>query len=171
MVWHAFMLNPRDFFEDCIRYGKMDFWATGMPWQAINACINNETFEFTPSGAARQLFESTTGLAWDCLDGSAVMESKCPKCDNEVQLPWTTCNRKDSWVGSKAGEDGAGYADSSFRYYCISCQCRIDYDLLKTQKFRKDLLLLLMHNVPMPGTVLSLNGKVESSRFKPAQNS
>lgn len=35
MVWHAYTLNPRHFFEDCLRAGKMDLWYTGLPWKAI----------------------------------------------------------------------------------------------------------------------------------------
>ena len=35
MVWHAYMLNPRCFLEDCFRLGLMDFWMTGLPWALI----------------------------------------------------------------------------------------------------------------------------------------
>jgi hypothetical protein len=28
MVWHAYMLNPRTYLEDCVRLGRMDLWNT-----------------------------------------------------------------------------------------------------------------------------------------------
>lgn len=40
MVWHSFMLNPRTYLEDCLRFGIMDIWKMGMPWKAVDAVIN-----------------------------------------------------------------------------------------------------------------------------------
>ena len=60
MVWHAYLLNPRCFFEDCFRLGKMDFYATGLPWGAVDALIDPVTFEYTPSSQAQTNFETST---------------------------------------------------------------------------------------------------------------
>ena len=83
MVWHSYMLNPRSFFEDCLRYSTMDFWATGMPWTAVDASIDNSTFEYTCSDEARQLFEVKTGMPWNPLEGIDRLPTigiMCPRC-------------------------------------------------------------------------------------------
>lgn len=40
MVWHSFMLNPRTYLEDCLRFGMMGLWKTGLPWKAVDAVID-----------------------------------------------------------------------------------------------------------------------------------
>ncbi|TKA29017.1 hypothetical protein B0A50_03429 [Salinomyces thailandicus] len=48
MVWHAYMLNPRAYLEDCLRNGRMRLWHTRMPWQAAAECIDSQTFDYQP---------------------------------------------------------------------------------------------------------------------------
>ncbi|KAF3483895.1 uncharacterized protein GIQ15_03219 [Arthroderma uncinatum] len=63
MVWHAYMLNPRDVLEDCLRLGKMSFWTSGLPLDVINECIDNTTFEYTPD-----LQKDTSGTMFKARD-------------------------------------------------------------------------------------------------------
>ena len=35
MVWHSYQLNPRFFYEDCIRLNHMDLWGLPLPWKEI----------------------------------------------------------------------------------------------------------------------------------------
>ncbi len=51
-----------------------------------------------------------------------------------------------------------GFADKEFHRMCENCKVLIDHNMLRAQKFRKDLELLLLKDVPMPGTVLDING-------------
>lgn len=69
MVWHSHMLNPRAFLEDCIRYGKMHFWATEFPLAIINECLSQQNLEYgrwsagsTPIRSAKT-FEGFYGFA------------------------------------------------------------------------------------------------------------
>lgn len=164
MVWHAYQLNPRDFMEDCIRYGKNKFWRAGFPWKEVNACIDNETFEFRGSKEAIQNFESMTSHSWDSFGEDNTLQMRCPKCANTHTIPWTQWGRGDAWVPSFAspgkleGEKVAGgLADSTFS---VSVQCGIvfDHELLKTQRFRKDVIALRSRDIPMPGTILNIEG-------------
>jgi hypothetical protein len=61
MVWHAYMLNPRAYLEDCVRLGRMALWNTRMPWNAIAQCIDPSTFAFQAGAVAEGSFTRLTG--------------------------------------------------------------------------------------------------------------
>ena len=61
MVWHAYMLNPRAYLEDCIRSGRRNLWNTRFPWSAITQCIDSYTFVFRPGAEAEANFVRLTG--------------------------------------------------------------------------------------------------------------
>ena len=165
MVWHAYQLNPRDFLEDCLRYGKMRFWRTGLPWKVINSCIDNDTFEFNPPTEAVQYFERRTKHSFNSLQDPYLVRIQCPMCNEDHSFPWTTWNSKAAWTIEKVGRNeilkgetsGSGFADKNF--LCRApCGFLFDHEQLKTQKFLKDIQLLRFKDVPMPGTLLSLDG-------------
>ena len=165
MVWHAHQLNPRNYLEDCLRYGKMQFWRTGLPWAAIDSCINNITFEFQVGADARQNFESGTGCSWHSLDDELRGRLDCPLCSKRHTFLWTGWNTKAAWKYQKQngkrfrGEDSArGFADKNLH---VKCQCGliIDHNLQKIKKFREDIYALRDRDIPMPGTLLSQDGK------------
>ena len=157
MVWHSYMLNPRDFLEDCLRHRKMNFWREGLPWVAINGCIDNETFEYVVSDEARHSFEFQTGYAWDSLHDPPNLSLDCPGCNRSLSVPWTTCTAGLAWI-DRSGVIGHGFAERQFEARCTSCNISIDHDLLRAQKFRKDVQRLLLKDIPMPGTVLTMDG-------------
>lgn len=157
MVWHTFMLNPRNYFEDCIRFGKLRLWTTGFPWDAINACIDNETFEYSPSAEARQNFESKTRHAWDNLHDSPSISVACPGCRKMIICPWTTCD-SGPWMFRDTGDSGSGFADKAFEAQCTQCTFKTNHDVQRAMKFRKDVRLLKLHDYPMPGTFLDKHG-------------
>ena len=162
MVWHSYMLNPRRFLEDCIRNGRMAFWQTGLPWVAVDASIDNESFAYTCSKEARHHFETETGLSWENTNQSPAIQPKCPKCYKEVNLAWTSCTSGTHWKTETPGESGSGYADKDFQEPCSSCSLVLDHEVLRSQKFRADVKALLMDDVPMPGTVLNIEGERSS---------
>lgn len=157
MVWHSYMLNPRNFLEDCIRNLKMDFWRAGLPWIAINSCIDNQSLEYSGTQNARQLFEKTTGFAWNSLDDSPNAIIDCPKCGQRLSVPWTTCGEYPSWE-DQGDESGSGFADKMFALLCVHCKITIDHEKLRGAKFRKNLNELLKNDCPMPGTILGVDG-------------
>ncbi|KAI9821079.1 MAG: hypothetical protein M1827_003813 [Pycnora praestabilis] len=171
MVWHAYMLNPRSFLEDCMRTGRMDFRETGMPWDLVDECIDNTTFEFSPNQTTRNIFESKTGRAWNNLDDSPAKGLCCFNCQTKFTVPWTTCGtaesqRIDANSGNMFKNSAYGYADKDFRFVCPSCRCEYTHDILRVQKFKRDLQLLLRSDIPMPGTFLSLQGRPEDATSK-----
>lgn len=147
----------------------MDAWRTGLPWAAINSCIDNESFDYDAGPEAKQLFESWTQHCWDSLQDPQFVEIKCPKCDSIHEVPWTRWDNQPAWRknsnGDYSGEhDATGYADKSF---AISCRCSkpfgglcvTTHGVLRAQKFRRDCEALKHHDISMQGTCLDNNGK------------
>jgi hypothetical protein len=103
MVWHTFMLNPRDYYQDCVRYGFRDIWATGLPWAAINEAID-EDFTYDIPEAGKLQFASSTGRLWDNAEEGLSRFVDCPRCDQQNEVPWTTSmnNASVEYVGTKS---------------------------------------------------------------------
>lgn len=96
------MLNPRNYLEDCIRFGLKDLWMTGLPWPTVNAAIDS-SFNYTVPEEAKTRFATRTGHQWSNEEDSLTKKLSCPRCSQELNIPWTTCcqNEKTSaeeWV-------------------------------------------------------------------------
>jgi len=95
MVFHTHMLNPRAFLEDCMRYGARDFWATGMPWEQVDAAINTE-FGYVVRDDSKAAWIALTGRAWDNIEEPPAKKLKCPACSTVIDIPWTTCGLEEN---------------------------------------------------------------------------
>lgn len=156
MVWHAHMLNPRDYLEDCIRTGRKDLWTTGMPWKLVSEAIDT-SFDYTVSEDCTAAWRAATGRSWDNTDDPLTKSLRCPACSEPHEIPWTTCSLPaDSKDVRKGLPDlvGSGYGDGDFSFICFRCSTTINRDYLEVAKFVKDVKALLAGNHPMPGTVL-----------------
>ncbi|KAF2239651.1 hypothetical protein EV356DRAFT_513939 [Viridothelium virens] len=156
MVWHAHLLNPRCFFEDCLRHGRLDFYAAYFPWQIINSSIDNKTLEYDPKAVTKEKFERDTGLRWDNLDEGSETSIRCPNCNTIVRVPYTRA----SGYASKTDYfyTGTGLADEDFKQPCPSCGICLSHAYARVQKFRRDMQLLLKDDIPLPGTCTGTNG-------------
>lgn len=160
MVWHAYQLSPRTFLEDCLHNGIVDFWKAGLPWEAIDACLNSATLDFTGSEEAKGYFEQNTGCKWDLLDDPASATVQSPRCNCCLESPWTSLDRETLWNTKNTFHStttGTGFADQGFRLAC-NCGLWITHDALRTHRFREDLLALRDKGRPMNGTILDANG-------------
>ncbi|KAL1983396.1 hypothetical protein VTN96DRAFT_10378 [Rasamsonia emersonii] len=164
MVWHAYMLNPRSFLEDCIRNAKMTFWAAGLPWDVLDQCIDNQSFEYRPGDAAKTSFETRVGRSWDNLDDLPEKLLDCPRCQKSFTVPWTSGEMSSDL--DKAFESATGYADKNLQCSCPHCSYFVDHQRLRVAKFRKDLEALIQADRPMPGTLYNVKGIPESSTAK-----
>ncbi|KAK8064018.1 hypothetical protein PG996_008670 [Apiospora saccharicola] len=159
MVWHAHMLNPRDYLEDCMRTGLKDLWNAGMPWNLVNEAIDT-SFNYKPSDDSIEAWESLTGRRWNNVDDSITKALKCPSCNTVHEIPWTTCGMAEDSKSPDLDLKGEGYGDGLFAYTCHSCGTRMTREYLELAKFVKDTQLLLAQSQPMPGTFLDYkNGK------------
>lgn len=167
MVWHSHFLNPRNFLEDCIRYGKMSTWKTGFPWEAIDRCISNATLDYTVSEEAQQLFETKLKFKWNNLEDQRSKEVECAYCKKVNAVPWTEAQFGETV--ENAFRFGNGYADNSFEVKCSRCEHIIDHGRLKVAKFRNDLQATLNQKVPMPGSFTNLAGVPEGPIHRAAE--
>ncbi|KAH7403060.1 hypothetical protein BKA64DRAFT_668255 [Cadophora sp. MPI-SDFR-AT-0126] len=154
MVWHSFMLNPRSYLEDCIRFGLKDLWATGMPWSAVNAAIDVR-FSYSPSEEARRSF-AVTGHEWDNRMDSMTKIVNCPRCSQALEVPWTTCCSTEKASPHELEEmSGYGYGDRNFTHTCQKCGAIINHEFLYVAKFKGDVENITLKDWPLGGTILS----------------
>ncbi|RKU48439.1 hypothetical protein DL546_000488 [Coniochaeta pulveracea] len=154
MVWHAHMLNPRAYLEDCMLAGLRALWHTGMPWVAVNTAIDNK-FNYIVSDDVKADWVARTDHSWDNQDDSMIKSITCPLCEVPVEIPWTTSglNEHDT-PGREPGLVGTGYGDGNFMFMCPGCDVILDKKVLSVGKFVKDTEALMGKGRPMPGTVL-----------------
>ena len=160
MVWHAHLLNPRDFLEDCLRYDRIRLWKMGLPLATFNRCIDNETFEYCTDSSAPSQFQSGIGLPWNSLDDNQQAMIRCPNCARPMHVPWTTSITASAWREPFFGEYGRGLTDPSFETTCCGCQFVITHETLRVHKFQIDCRSLIEKNLPMPGTILNSKGTI-----------
>ncbi|KAK5634944.1 hypothetical protein RRF57_010656 [Xylaria bambusicola] len=179
MVWHAHMLNPQAYYEDCLRNGFREMWHAGMPWQLVNDAIDTN-FNYTASSDCMVTWEKITGRKWDNVNDSFTKTlPPCPKCRTKNTVSWSTCGMSE---GSRNGSPstslvgGTGYGDRDFIITCSSCRMVLGRDYLEVFKFTTDVEALIQHKRPMPGTILGLRtgmtkqlppSGTEKSRFQP----
>ncbi|OBT97940.1 hypothetical protein VE01_04050 [Pseudogymnoascus verrucosus] len=158
MVWHSFMLNPRNYLEDCMRFGLRDTWYAGMPWKAVNDSIN-DSFYYEVTDAAKAKWISSTSRPWSNLDESSVKSLKCPRCSTLQSIPWTTASMEESarhnWDMKYVGH---GYAEGDLLATCPVCNLNITHDILRVTKFKRDAEDLLRSDYPMGGTIVPGKG-------------
>lgn len=155
MVWHVYMLNPRDFLEDSIKFQCLWFWSAGFPWKAINECIN-ETLDYVVAEKAIGRFEAQCGRKWVNEADQDFKILKCPCCDSILKIPWTTT--KGPGDLTHPFQDGRGFADTDLTYHCDYCSYVITRDVLRLAKFRKDVIRLYKEDIAMPGSLLPPDG-------------
>lgn len=160
MVWHAYLLNPRDFLHDCIRFQWIALWNTGFPLRLVSSCIDDETFIYCPSDKAPDSFLAATGLPWNSLTDKQQLILRCPNCNQPMHVPWTTATDAGSWrTADGGGENGKGYTDPLFETVCSGCHVPSNHDSFKVQKFKTDAKMLIEKTTPLPGTVLNMKGE------------
>ena len=162
LVWHTHMLNPRNYLEDCLRFGHGSLWAAGLPWLIVNHAINDR-FEYTVSEATVANWTQKTGKAWANENDAMVKVTKCPACTYSHELPWTTSGQAEDSKGvRRPGIVGEGFGDGRLNWQCTICNITINHDVLRLAKFQRDVRNLINNDWPMPGTVIhSQTGLIE----------
>lgn len=144
MVWHAFILNPKAFFDNCARNKIMDFGYFPFPLMRAVSAIDPYLFEYAPSVDERRLFADMVSAYQEDLvldyhvTLATVLETNlrvyCPVCHQYISnVKYTTA-------------DGDGFADKDFRIYGLDkCPCAIDmqiyftsHETLRTLQLRAD---------------------------------
>jgi hypothetical protein len=156
MVLHSYMLNPRDFLQDCLRRGSLSLWKAGFPWAVVEENVDAVTFSYTAPPAAVTVFETACGIKWD-LVASEVAEVRCPFCSVAQSVPWVELYSGENDHSEK------GNTKMPFRAPCSACGQTMSQATLILARLRKDLLALKDDGTPVPGTLLARNGRALSS--------
>lgn len=155
MVWHAYMLNPRIYLEDCLRFNKHQLWQTQFPWDKIYEAIDSETFEYH----AETQDSTQLGMPWNLLEDGSLKEVVCPECTNVCKLPWTLPPKSFSPEALEAYlADDKGYSGAKFLTACESCNLLLTHEKLRVGKFINDADLLIKDRIPLAGTALNIWG-------------
>uniref|UniRef100_A0A060TB63 ARAD1B05786p n=1 Tax=Blastobotrys adeninivorans TaxID=409370 RepID=A0A060TB63_BLAAD len=161
MVWHAYMLNPRTYLEDCMRFGLGSLWTSDMPWgllnEALTAQYDNKSgmlYGYDPGNHAKANFEKSTGLSWDPLsNGPPYKDLVCPACGTKNPCPWLSIVE----VGKGVATIGTrSYSANNLIYPCSKCGYNFTHDKLRLRQFLVDLNDNRTRYIPMPGTLLDL---------------
>jgi hypothetical protein len=158
MVWHAYMLNPRIYLEDSVRYTKQTLWRTSFPWKTIYEAIDNKTFDYNPG--YEKHFEQSTGRLWHPVQDDRLATVECPKCQKQLEIEWT---KPPSTPGAATLENylvnDSGFAGSEFGHCCRHCNLVITHERLRVAKFCDDAHALIHDKRPFAGTVLNAWGE------------
>ncbi|KAF8076930.1 hypothetical protein FPV67DRAFT_1407179 [Lyophyllum atratum] len=135
MVWHAYMLNPGWYAEDCTRLPTLKNLAqAGHLFTSYLSSGAQEILAFESTKTREDFWRSRTRRPFDALEDAHMNRTKtikCPKCRKALQIPYLN-----SW--------GTGYLQQDFRFDCSSCSgpmpTAITLDTLGIRKFADDLV-------------------------------
>ncbi|GBE89582.1 hypothetical protein SCP_1602450 [Sparassis crispa] len=149
MVWHAYLLNPGWYAEDCLRLPIMKTLG-GLGDRYIHAVVEmGDLAQYQPSSERIASWQEQTGTPWDPLEAAAQMKHRtirCPKCLTSANAPYLTA-------------DGTGYAQHKFALACAHCGCAVTLEKLAVRKFMRDL------TEPYQGPELAFGGYFAGTLF------
>ncbi|PYH63319.1 uncharacterized protein BO88DRAFT_447777 [Aspergillus vadensis CBS 113365] len=118
IIWHAYMLQPVIYEDDCSRLDVPHMRRVLFPWKEVVNAIDIRTIEYCIPSAARDFFEKTSGQSADLLEELCykahplVYDMNCPYCHTTRNLPIIpTAQTEDINQGLELGCD-CGYAPS-----------------------------------------------------------
>ncbi|KAG8971606.1 hypothetical protein FRC05_010952 [Tulasnella sp. 425] len=138
MVWHTYMLNPRTYYEDCLRKlpGLLKIGSvarlspSSFPLMQLAGSVDQETLlPHPPSGSRVAAFTSLTGQSFEPPTNTTSEETVtvfCPSCSQPILIPWITYK-------------GDGYAQRGFTCACSHCQFEFNRETLGVRKFFEDM--------------------------------
>lgn len=151
IVWHSFMLNPKTFYDICMRNKFIQFANFPFPLFELNKAIDNVSFEYAPKAGQQKAYESIlarfTSDENDLIyhiDNFSMYQHlvtvHCPQCHCPlVKTPWTN-------------DENTGFGDEGFRANITTpCACLkqtyVTHDTLRKRQMFAD----YKSDLPMPG--------------------
>ncbi|KAF8638227.1 hypothetical protein AX16_010537, partial [Volvariella volvacea WC 439] len=155
MVWHAYLLNPRWYAEDCERNLRLRELRSGFGPQLISIVLENgrEVFQEPPNYDRLRNWTSRTGLAWEALSCGEQLLKKhilCPQCRRQVTVDLTN-------------QEGTGYIQQ-FSAVCVSQICNgfgITKETLGVRRLATD---LASQSSSLAGAIYYADGGRQQSR-------
>ncbi|OBZ74115.1 hypothetical protein A0H81_06465 [Grifola frondosa] len=130
MVWHAYMLNPGWYAEDCERLPVMRSLHR-LNDRFVYAIIEmGDISQYRPSTERQKSWFTQTGTPFDPFEAAAQMTYRhvqCPSCESKFLVEYLN-------------ETASGYAQSKFSAVCEGCKFEITKQNLGLAKFVADLV-------------------------------
>ncbi|EIW76428.1 hypothetical protein CONPUDRAFT_168971 [Coniophora puteana RWD-64-598 SS2] len=159
MVWHAYLLNPIWYAEDCERVSLL------RQVKLLNMfVVGSINYGGVPDFRVREsrisAWQKQTGIPFDPFESMAALQHRklhCPKCGTRVYVPFINDN-------------GTGYAQRKFSALCPvqTCRMKITRDSLAVAKFVSD--LTQPGRTYMAGTLYTPYGKPNYERATAIKN-
>ncbi|KAK6457494.1 uncharacterized protein RJT20DRAFT_114352 [Scheffersomyces xylosifermentans] len=162
MVWHAFLLNPSSFYDNCVRNDILSFATFPLPLKKISESINDVTFEYSPSkelidgylDVIRPISNEPNDSMYDFESFSmfeGLVSIACPICKEFMvkDVPYTNDTK-------------TGFADESFAQLKNCKDCKCDFaELITHEELRKRQLYSdVKKAVPMAGLYVYFSGRI-----------
>ncbi|KAH9832601.1 uncharacterized protein C8Q71DRAFT_777258 [Rhodofomes roseus] len=150
MVWHAFMLNPAWYAEDCLRLPALQTLRDLNDRLLPAVIIMGDPAKYQPSEERKQTWLADTGTPFDPIESLKYLPHHnvtCPRCESPNAAPYLTA-------------EGTGYAQQGFKLTCSRCSLVIDKPALAMDKLAQDLVedhndLDAKMDAYLPGTLRS----------------
>ncbi|KAG8971556.1 hypothetical protein FRC05_010966 [Tulasnella sp. 425] len=130
MVWHTYMLNPRTYYEDCLRKLPGLLRIGSFPLMQLAGSVDHETLlPHPPSESRASAFNSFTGQPFKPPVNTTSDETVavfCPSCSQPNKTPWITFK-------------GDGFAQRGYGCICENCRLMFTREALVVRKFYEDM--------------------------------
>jgi hypothetical protein len=71
-----------------------------MPWSCVNLAIDDR-FDYQVSAECKANWAERTGRAWKNEDDPSTKMLRCPGCNTEQSIQWTTCGQPEDYKGMR----------------------------------------------------------------------
>ncbi|KAI0954511.1 hypothetical protein AcW1_006386 [Taiwanofungus camphoratus] len=162
MVWHAYMLNPGWYAEDCTRVPILKTLQTLGDWFLPALVRMGDLSQFKPTPAREKTWQSQTRTPFDPLEAAAAIGSRtveCPECLAGVESPFLT-------------DAGTGYAQPAFTVVCEQCKFVITKEKLGVAKLVRDVVRdrEVGHGAYLAGTLHTQTNAADTRRASNVKN-
>ncbi|KAI9569231.1 hypothetical protein HD554DRAFT_2020776 [Boletus coccyginus] len=132
MVWHAYLLSPCWYAEDCERLAVLQQLRL-LNMFVVGSINISKVVKEKASNARVEAWHKQTGTPFNPFEAMTVTENKykqleCPRCRTMAYIPFVN-------------DDGTGFAEGKFSVMCSlpGCWLKITHDNLAVAKFVRDL--------------------------------
>ncbi|KAG8754223.1 hypothetical protein FRC11_006772 [Ceratobasidium sp. 423] len=133
MAWHAYLLNPRVYYEDGVTKKSQLLGISAFPLNHFERIIDVDTLAaLHPSPERQQRFESLTGQSWFCPLNTTIADTTfvpCPRCEKATltEVCWIT-------------NENTGFAQHDFKARCHVCMGVFDRDAMMVRGLCDDIV-------------------------------
>ncbi|KAF8549934.1 hypothetical protein OG21DRAFT_1447248 [Imleria badia] len=158
MVWHAYLLSPCWYAEDCERLAVLQQLRL-LNMFVVGSINIGKVVQLKPSNARVEAWHKQTGTPFNPFEAMTVTESKfkqleCPRCRTMAYVPFIN-------------DDGTGFTEGNYSVMCPlpGCRLKITHDNLAVAKFVRDLSEESQDHY-VAGSLFSPSGKRDARHAK-----